>query len=100
VKQGCTKEDLVRAMSVAKSDVERLDMDRQMEIEKKDSEEEKMIVEEVPDEIKTGIFLKEMDAAGFPLTLAEEALKHVSPDDIDGGITDYKINSRTRRILK
>jgi hypothetical protein len=59
-----------------------------------------MIVEEVPDEIKTGIFLKEMAAAGFPLTLAEEALKHVSPDDIDGGITDYKINSRTRRILE
>jgi arsenate reductase-like glutaredoxin family protein len=100
VKQGCTKEDLVRAMSVAKSDVERLDMDRQKEIEKKDSEEEEMIVEEVPDEIKTGIFLKEMAAAGFPLTLAEEALKHVSPDDIDGGITDYKINSRTRRILE
>lgn len=98
VKQGCTKADLVRAMSIAKSDVEKLDMDRQKEIEKKDSEEEELIVKEVPDEIKTGIFLKEMAAAGFSLTLAEEALKHVNPDDIDGG--DYKLNSHARRIFK
>ena len=58
VKQGCTKEDLVRAMSAAKSDVERLEMERQKEIEKKDSEEEEMIVEKERDDLKNGTFLE------------------------------------------
>ena len=58
IKQGCTKEDLVKAMSVAKSDVGRLEMDRQKEMENKDSEEEEMIVEKEPDDLKNGTVLE------------------------------------------
>ena len=85
VKQGCTKEDIVNAMSVAKSDVERLDMDRQKEMEKKDREKDEMIVEEEPDDLKTSRFLEVMTKSGYSLALAKKALQHFGSDDIDRG---------------
>ncbi|CAG2192039.1 RNF213 [Mytilus edulis] len=86
VKQGCTREDLVRAMSAAKEDVEQMDRRRQEEEETKESDEEVMVEVEEPDEIKTSKFLQEMITAGYNMELAKEALKNVGPDDVDGGI--------------
>ncbi|VDI41573.1 Hypothetical predicted protein [Mytilus galloprovincialis] len=86
VKQGCTREDLVKAMSAAKEDVEQMDRRRQEEEETKESDEEVMVEVEEPDEIKTSKFLQEMITAGYNMELAKEALKNVGPDDVDGGI--------------
>ncbi|CAG2246214.1 RNF213 [Mytilus edulis] len=85
VKHGCTKDDLVKAMSAAKLDVDRADTERETEkeMEDKDNKEEKV---EVSDDLKTQIFFNEMTKSGYPLGLAREALKHVEADDIDGGI--------------
>ncbi|XP_052062754.1 E3 ubiquitin-protein ligase rnf213-alpha-like isoform X2 [Mytilus californianus] len=85
VKHGCTKDDLVKAMSAAKLDVDRADTERetQKEDEEKDKNEEKV---EVSDDLKTQTFFNEMTKSGYPLGLAREALKHVEADDIDGGI--------------
>ncbi|XP_071137099.1 E3 ubiquitin-protein ligase rnf213-alpha-like [Mytilus edulis] len=86
VKQGCTREDLVKAMSAAKEDVEQMDRQRQEEEETKESDEEVMVEVEEPDEVKTSKFLQEMITAGYNMKLAKEALKNVGPDDVDGGI--------------
>ncbi|XP_063441660.1 E3 ubiquitin-protein ligase rnf213-alpha-like [Mytilus trossulus] len=85
VKHGCTKDDLVKAMSAAKLDVDRADTERETEkeMEEKDSKEEKV---EISDDLKTQTFFNEMTKSGYPLGLAREALKHVEADDIDGGI--------------
>ncbi|CAG2252472.1 RNF213 [Mytilus edulis] len=85
VKHGCTKDDLVKAMSAAKLDVDRVDTERETEKEdeEKDKNEEKV---EVSDDLKTQTFFNEMTKSGYPLGLAREALKHVEADDIDGGI--------------
>ncbi|XP_052062680.1 E3 ubiquitin-protein ligase rnf213-alpha-like isoform X2 [Mytilus californianus] len=85
VKHGCTKDDLVKAMSAAKLDVDRADTERetQKEDEEKDKNEDRV---EVTDDLKTQTFFNEMTKSGYPLGLAREALKHVEADDIDGGI--------------
>ncbi|VDI83612.1 Hypothetical predicted protein, partial [Mytilus galloprovincialis] len=85
VKHGCTKDDLVKALSAAKLDVDRVDTERETEKEdeEKDKNDEKV---EVSDDLKTQTFFNEMTKSGYPLGLAREALKHVEADDIDGGI--------------
>ncbi|XP_063403574.1 E3 ubiquitin-protein ligase rnf213-alpha-like [Mytilus trossulus] len=102
VKQGCTREDLVKAMSAAKDDVEQMDRQRREEKETKDSDEiiqgqeeeeetkdsDEAVIENVEesDEIKTRKFIQKIVTAGYNMELAKEGLKNVEPDDINGGI--------------
>lgn len=83
VKQGCTKEDLVRAMSAAKEDVDKLDSQREEQMEE-ENQAEAMDAENEADDVKIAKFLEVMTKS-YPIELVREALKHVSPDDIDEG---------------
>lgn len=83
VKQGCTKEDLVRAMSAAKDDVDKLDSQREEQMEE-ENQAEAMDAENEADDVKIAKFLDVMTKS-YPIELVREALKHVSPDDIDEG---------------
>lgn len=83
VKQGCTKEDLVRAMSAAKLDVDTLDFQREEQMEEENTTEE-MDDENEADVVKIAKFLEIMTSA-YSIELGREALKHVSSIDIDEG---------------
>ena len=84
VKQDCTREDLIRAMSAAKSDVDKLDLMREKMMEE-EQEQAEMETENEADGVKIDKFLKVMTKS-FPIELSREALKHVSPDEIDDGM--------------
>lgn len=83
VKKDCTKEDLMMALSSAKTDVERIDIERMEEM--KESDEEPIEDMEEPEEQKTSKFIQEMMLAGYEVDLAKEALKNVGPENIDDG---------------
>ena len=85
VKQGCTREDLIRAMSAAKSDVDKLDLMREKMMEEEEQEQAEMETENEAVGVKIDKFLKVMTKS-FPIELSREALKHVSPDEIDDGM--------------
>ena len=85
VKQGCTREDLIRAMSAAKSDVDKLDLMREEMMEEEEQEQAEMETENEADGVKIAKFLEVM-MKSYPIELAREALKHVSPDEIDDGM--------------
>ncbi|CAC5425101.1 RNF213 [Mytilus coruscus] len=93
VKQGCTKEDLVRAMSAAKLDVDKLDFQREEQMEEENQAEE-MDAENEADDVKIAKFLEVMTKS-YPIELVREALKHVSPDDIDEGLVWCMDNEET-----
>jgi hypothetical protein len=85
VKQGCTREDLIRAMSAAKSDVDKLDLMREKMMEEEEQEQAEMETENEADGVKIAKFL-EVITKLYTIELATEALKHVSPDEIDDGM--------------
>ncbi|VDH93225.1 ubiquitin carboxyl-terminal hydrolase 34 [Mytilus galloprovincialis] len=93
VKQGCTKEDLVRAMSSAKEDVDKLDSQREEQMEE-ENQAEAMDAENEADDVKISKFLEVMTKS-YPIELVREALKHVSPDDIDEGLVWCMDNEET-----
>ncbi|XP_063404431.1 E3 ubiquitin-protein ligase rnf213-alpha-like [Mytilus trossulus] len=93
VKHGCTKEDLVRAMSSAKDDVDKLDSQREEQMEE-ETQAEAMDAENEADDVKIAKFLEVMTKS-YPIELVREALKHVSPDDIDEGLVWCMDNEET-----
>jgi hypothetical protein len=85
VKQGCTKEDLIKAMCAAKSDVDKLDLMREEMMEEEEQEQAEMETENEADGVKIAKFLEVMTKS-YPIELSREALKYVSPDEIDDGM--------------
>ncbi|XP_052062678.1 E3 ubiquitin-protein ligase rnf213-alpha-like isoform X2 [Mytilus californianus] len=84
VKQGCTKDDLVKAMTAAKSDIDNVKEERKTEMETTDSDQ--ILVDEEPEDVKVQKFIEEMASAGYSPVIAREALKHVESDNIDEGL--------------
>lgn len=85
VKRGCTKENLLTAMSLAEQDVDEFDAQQNGDEEgdihvasSEDSEEEK-------EDVKKRKFLDELTMAGYSPTLAKKALENVDVDKIDDG---------------
>ncbi|CAG2252465.1 RNF213 [Mytilus edulis] len=84
VKQGCTKEDLVKAMTAAKADIDNASEERKTEMDTTDSDE--ILVDEEPEDLKVQKFIEEMASAGYSPLIAREALKHVESNNIDEGL--------------
>ncbi|CAG2212873.1 unnamed protein product [Mytilus edulis] len=109
VKQGCTREDLFKAMSAAKEDVEQMNRQRQEEDETKDSDEiiqgqeeetkdsDEAVIEDVEesDEIITRKFIQEIVTAGTKennveiLIKALESLWDTFLTSISSSVSDY-----------
>lgn len=89
IKRGCTKENLLTAISLAEQEVDEFDAQQNGDEEgdihvapSEDSEEEK-------EDVKMRKFLDELKMAGYSLTLAKKALEHVDVDKIDDGVYRY-----------
>ncbi|XP_076109129.1 E3 ubiquitin-protein ligase rnf213-alpha-like [Mytilus galloprovincialis] len=80
IKHDCTREDLVDAMEEARDELEHMDIDEDEEVQ------EELPMEEENSEAAKGKFILQMVEAGYSEGLAREALKNVTPDQIDEGI--------------
>jgi hypothetical protein len=72
-------------MYAAKSDVDKLDLMREEMMEEEEQEQAEMETENETDGVKIAKFLEVMTKS-YPIELSREALKHVSPDEIDDGM--------------
>ncbi|CAG2236705.1 RNF213 [Mytilus edulis] len=79
IKHDCTKENLVKAMKEAKEELEKMDVDEA------DDEEKEIPMEDADSEAVIGRFILNMMEAGNSEALAREALKNVTPDQINEG---------------
>lgn len=79
IKHDCTRDDLVEAMEEARDELEQMDIDEDEKVQ------EEVPMEEENSEAAKGKFILQMVEAGYSEGLAREALKSVTPDQIDEG---------------
>ena len=84
IKHDCMKEDLIIAMEEAKTELEQIDVDFEEE-----EEEVVPMEEESNTEVAKQKFIQQLMEAGNSEALAREALKHISPDQIDEGLFKF-----------